>query len=131
MNHKQTPEFAYYIFTHPDLALIFVDHTVKKSLTQSDIEHRPLAIAVARSTAERPNALFDPFNVFENKDLYISMHSYLRSAFLYTANKPSNVFPCVRRQGFWERLLLRLSERLAHLLIDFRRLDCGIANAAV
>lgn len=37
----------------------------------------------------------------------------------------------VRRQGFWERLRLRLSERSAHRLVDLRRLDCGIAIAAV
>lgn len=37
----------------------------------------------------------------------------------------------VRRQGFWGRLRLQLSERLAHLLFDLMRPDCGIANAAV
>ena len=37
----------------------------------------------------------------------------------------------VRRQGFWERLQLKLSEILAHHFVDIRQLDCGIANAAV
>lgn len=39
-------------------------------------------------------------------------------------------FP-VRRQGFWNRWLRSLAERLAYLLVDLKRLDCGIANAVV
>jgi hypothetical protein len=37
----------------------------------------------------------------------------------------------VRRQGFWERLQLNLSEIFAHLLFDIKQLVCGIANVAV
>ena len=37
----------------------------------------------------------------------------------------------VRRQGFWNRWLDDLAERLAHLFVDLKRLDCGIANAVV
>ena len=37
----------------------------------------------------------------------------------------------VRRQGFWERLPRDLAESLAHLFVDFKRLDCGIASAVV
>jgi hypothetical protein len=37
----------------------------------------------------------------------------------------------VRRQGFWNRWLDDLEERLAHLFVDLKRLDCGIANAVV
>ena len=42
-----------------------------------------------------------------------------------------DVQAAVRRQGFWERLQLKLSEILAHHFVDIRQLDCGIANAAV
>lgn len=36
----------------------------------------------------------------------------------------------VRHQGFWNRWQLKLSESLAHLLIDIMRPACGIANVA-
>ena len=35
----------------------------------------------------------------------------------------------VRRQGFGNGRLLDIAESLAHLLLDIRRLDCGIAIA--
>ena len=45
-----------------------------------------------------------------------------------TARREKRV-PTVRHQSFWNRFRLRLSERLAHLLIDIMRLGCGIASA--
>lgn len=41
------------------------------------------------------------------------------------------VLTTVRCQGFWNSWPRDLAERLAHLFVDLRRLDCGIANAAV
>lgn len=38
---------------------------------------------------------------------------------------------CVRRQVFWNSWQLDLRESPAHLLIDIRRHDCGIASADV
>ena len=68
--------------------------------------------------------------VFQHRDgsAHVAGKSVLIDTFLQSE---SGICVPVRRQGFWNRWLDDLAERLAHLFVDLKRLDCGIANAVV
>ena len=58
-----------------------------------------------------------------------TFHIPARSQMYAVVKIPLGEDPSVRRQGFLDRLQLRLSEYLAHLFVDVKRPACGIASA--